>query len=189
LGAICFATDGGNKHCLLDRIKDATIEASDWRIRLELQGDLPKAHQLPKPGKATEEISIPFGEETVISFRFPWLNFGNHQPSWEIVHEDGIIGIDLILYKGSPRSFTFDASFPCVIGLALTIHGPEKSSCLQSIQVEPRGSILKFDWEFTPGQRLVLAAPAAPLTEQEIISFVGKAVAGTLPEQRSSFSL
>ncbi len=38
LGAVVFATDRGDTHISLDRLKDATIKAKDLRLRLEFEG-------------------------------------------------------------------------------------------------------------------------------------------------------
>jgi hypothetical protein len=165
LGAICFAKDGGNVHCSLDRLEDARVEASDWRLRFQCHGRV-KLPEIPG-GFSTEQIlNFELADDVVLSVRIPWLRFGDFHPHWELASDDA--GVDLVLYRGPERPFVFDSAFPCAMGLAVTINGAAQ---LETVQAGLRDERLLLDWTLSPGAILRTGASLMASGEAEITDF------------------
>lgn len=165
LGAICFARDGGNVHCSLDRIVDATVEAADWRLRFQCHGSV-RLPELPADFSREQVLSFELSDAATLAVRIPWLVFGDFQPRWEPA-PDGA-GVDLICYRGPGRPFAFDADFPCAIGLAISINGGPAANAAQSVT---DGNILKLEWGLPSGGVLRTAAPILARSESGITDF------------------
>ncbi len=167
LGAICFANDGGNLHCSLDRNRNAPVEASDWRLRFQWHGFVELQED---PGKfSTEQIvNFELADDVVISARIPWVAFGNDTPLWEVTLDDASGGLDLVLYRGPRRIFTFDGDFPCVFGLALTVNN---AAALETVRADVRDGNLFLEWPLPAGKNLRAAGSLVASGEMEITSF------------------
>ena len=164
LAAICFASDGGNLHCSLDPIQNASVEASDWRLRFEIQGSIvpPK---LDSEFSSAESVSIDFGKNARISVRIPSVDFGGSIPHWEVLAQDDKTEVDLILYSGNARTFVFDQSFPCAIGLALTVNGDRD---LNGVQVRKEDGLLKVEWPAASQAGLMVSCPIFACKQAEL---------------------
>lgn len=175
LAAIGFANDGGDVHCSLDRIRNATIRASDWRLRFELQGDV-RPPELPSEFSTADEIVFQLGDRAWVGFRIPWVTFGEAQPRWEITRQGNKTGLDLVLYQGPSREFVFDASFPCALGLGLSLRASRAElTRLSAVRSEALEDLLALEWPVkgrVDGRAyLNVAMPILPRKEQEIIEF------------------
>lgn len=96
LAMLNFATDGGDTHIGLDKIENATIEASDLRLRLEFTGAV---EQLNCPNEWASNHSIVCQvKDTYISLCIPKCSFGSYPITYEITREEGKIGIDVIFF-------------------------------------------------------------------------------------------
>ena len=115
LGAVVFATDRGDTHISLDRIKNATISAKDLRLRLEFEGateslNLPPAVQLNDPIKIS---STP----VEINFQIPHAVFSDHP----IKIESTPTAIDVVLYNGPEKKINFAKINQAAIIFALQV--------------------------------------------------------------------
>jgi hypothetical protein len=122
LGAVVFATDRGDTHISLDRIKDATIEARDLRIRLQFEGAV---GTLSLPGK------VQLGRPVCIScgpidcgLQFAHAVFGDHPIKLETGSGDDAAWVDLILYHGPEKKLNFAQIKQAAIILALSLNPP-----------------------------------------------------------------
>ncbi|MHC4569541.1 MAG: hypothetical protein ACYTE3_27765, partial [Planctomycetota bacterium] len=104
LGAVVFATDRGDTHISLDRIKNATIKAKDLRLRLEFEGATENL-KLPAAVQLNEPIEISSAPVTV-DFQIPHAAFGDYPLKVETTPS----GIDLILYTGPEKPINFAQS-------------------------------------------------------------------------------
>ncbi len=165
LGAVCFAYDGGNVHCNLDRIEKARIEASDWRLRLQFYGSV-KLSETPAIFSAGQTLNFELAAGVVLSVHIPWLVFGQSTPCWEITTNDTGCAVDLVLYKGSAKSFVFDDAFPCALALALTINKAAELPMVRTVIQKDRR--LHLEWPQPSGEVMRTAAPLLAASEEEI---------------------
>ena len=143
LGTVCFANDGGNLHCSLDRISDATVEASDWRLRFQCHGTVRLA-ELPAQFSTEDVVDFGLSDGVVLSLRVPWLRFGDFQPRWESAPD----GVDLVWYAGAPRTFVFDGGFSCAAGFAVTVNGAGDS---EAVRAGLNGDVVELEWPLPRG--------------------------------------
>jgi len=178
LAAIGFANDGGNAHCSLDRIANATVTASDWRLRFEFQGEaLPP--RPPETFSAADEIVFPMGNRAWVALRLPWVAFGSFQPRWEMATQGGVACLDLVLYDGPGRQFVFDSSFRCALGLALSVSSSRKGlTAFHRLQSREHGGVLALEWAAEGRPRLQTAMPVFARKEEEIVSFAREVKTG-----------
>lgn len=181
LAGICFASDGGDLHCNLDRIQDATVEASDWRLRIELHGQL-EVPQLPKSFSTETPITFALGDGATVAIRIPWVEFGGVEPRWEVTQENGKTGLDLVLYHGAPRRFIFDNNFPCGMGFALSM-GESEPTHLAAVRFNISENRLELQWPLGNKPTLSTALPRRPLTEEQIIAFTRKSIGTRAPAE------
>ena len=112
---VSFATDGGDTHCNLDMVKNATIQARDLRFRFTLEG-------------STEGVK----EFTLVNNAFYFtLNgirgriktvyaaFGSHKINYNLEREDNALHFDIILYSGEETSLSFKELEQCAGGFVL----------------------------------------------------------------------
>lgn len=98
LTGFSFATAGGDTHCVLDMIKDATISAEDMRVRWQLEGALDRI-DVEQTGETTFRVTDRATGLT-LNIAYPYAVFGQNTVRYEISREEGKIGIDAVLYHG-----------------------------------------------------------------------------------------
>ena len=98
LTGFSFATAGGDTHCVLDMIKNATISAEDLRVRWQFEGALDRI-DVEQMGDTTFRVT---DRETglTLNIAYPYAVFGDNVIRYEISREEGKIGIDAVLYHG-----------------------------------------------------------------------------------------
>lgn len=119
LAAVTFATDGGNTHIGLDRIKNGRFRAKDLRLRVELGGSA--AALKPAVPATQESASTLRAGDLRIGLAAPVCRFGELAPHWEAGQENGCARIDLVLYAGEERDFDLTQLQSAAIGLALRL--------------------------------------------------------------------
>ncbi|MDI6618569.1 MAG: hypothetical protein QME45_07815 [Clostridiales bacterium] len=117
LGIIDFATNGGDTHCNLDMIKDATIKARDFRIRFEFGGAI-DGIQLDK----SENTFICKSNNVNIKIHMLYCCFGNFRIDYKIGERKDIKYADIILYSGDPISIRFKELPQAVCAFCLNIN-------------------------------------------------------------------
>jgi hypothetical protein len=125
LAAINFATDGGDTHVSLDRIKNGTITAKDLRLRFEFGGaveDLEIKMRADFP-----EREVRHGPVRI----YPMVHFGEidnvaGESRWEVNTQDGRKCLDLVLYHGEEIDVAFDQMATAGIGLSVQIRLDEE---------------------------------------------------------------
>lgn len=105
LGIINFATDYGDTHISLDRVKDATIMAKDLRLRLEFGGSIDKII-LPCSSNL-DDILITYIDRVKLGMKFPQISFGDYAINLEIGGNDKNKWIDIVFYKGEEKAICF----------------------------------------------------------------------------------
>lgn len=134
---INFVTDGGDTHCSLDMVKNATIKADDLKIRFEFGGSVENLSiQESAPGLYFVQLG-----NIKIRIIIPYVKFGDFPVSihtgteTEHVNETGdhsekgeIKYIDIVLYHGESREINFTQLDECVCAIAVEITDGELSS-------------------------------------------------------------
>ena len=125
LTGFSFATAGGDTHCCLDMIKNATISAEDMRVRWQLEGALDRI-DVTQTGETTFRV---VDRETglILNIAYPYAVFGQNVVRYEIVREEGKIGIDAILYHGERTDIKLNelGQAAVITALDVTLDGAE----------------------------------------------------------------
>lgn len=125
-----FGTNGGDTHCNLDMVEDATIKASDLRLRFEIGGATDQVSAM-KTGDNTFDIEI---ADACIRIAFPYAEFGDNQVELQItkeaehVNETGghkdigsAVCIDAILYHGEETDICFTDLTGCCCAITFEV--------------------------------------------------------------------
>ncbi|MHC4741368.1 MAG: hypothetical protein ACYS8Z_05625 [Planctomycetota bacterium] len=121
LGAVTFATDRGDTHISLDRLKNATITAKDLRLRLQLEGAIDgiriaptSSHYAPRSGGGIENTwgignqSYKITSQPIkIDFTVIKADFDKNPLIIETTQGPKAAYIDLILYRGPEKKINF----------------------------------------------------------------------------------
>ena len=125
LTGFSFATAGGDTHCVLDMIKDATISAEDLRVRWQLEGALDRI-DVTQTGETTFRV---VDRETglTLDIAYPYAVFGQNTVRYEITREEDKIGIDAVLYHGERTDIKLNelGKAAVVTALDVTLDGAE----------------------------------------------------------------
>jgi len=161
LGAVVFATDRGDTHISLDRIKNATIKAKDLRLRLQFEGavdnlKLPDQVQLNHPAQIT---SGPIA----VNFQIAHAVFGDYPISIETSRSDKTTGIDIILYSGPEKEINFAQISEAAIIFALSISSPQVPIPNNQLSIINNQSTVNANWSRPGRPKMSLAVPAKPL--------------------------
>jgi hypothetical protein len=115
LGAIVFATDRGDTHISLDRLKNATIKAKDLRIRLQFEGAIDDL-KLPIPAKPVLSKAERAGTHEPIKFSSGPINcdfqiahavFGDYPIKTKTGRDGNTAWMDVLLYSGAQKKINF----------------------------------------------------------------------------------
>lgn len=128
LFGIRFLTDGGDTHPSLDRIC-GSIEASDFRIRVELGGFLDQVYAEADGARAYTTIG---GNTIVLRSLFAAFEYAsvsdderNRDWEWEVTKENETISFDLILYSGERSRLDFNSMNKAAFLFSLVIDETE----------------------------------------------------------------
>ncbi len=105
LGAVVFATDRGDTHISLDRIKNATIKATDLRIRLELEGAV-AGLKLPSKVQVGRPIQIS-SDPVTCEFKITHAVFSDFPITIQTSRDGNKTWIDIVLYNGKQTQIDF----------------------------------------------------------------------------------
>ncbi|HUU17407.1 MAG TPA: hypothetical protein VMW72_09680 [Sedimentisphaerales bacterium] len=124
LGAVVFATDRGDTHISLDRLKNATIKAKDLRIRLQFEGAI---DHLKLPSKTALNRTLRFSSGPVsCDFQIPHAVFGDYPIKTETGRDSNSAWLDVILYQGEEKDINFAEISDAAVIFALSIATQQK---------------------------------------------------------------
>lgn len=158
IAAINFATNGGNKHVSIDRLKDGTFKTTDFRLRFELGGGARKA-QITPPKTPGAPATITHGGRT-IQLAVPFAKIGSLTGTWEVGGNDALVWLDLVFHQGDEIEINLTQLKQAALAFALTIDGeqaPEKATATI------KESDLHLSWN-----NLSLQIPHTPATLKEL---------------------
>ena len=119
LAIMSVADDGGDTHPGLDRIQNATIKATDLRLRIEVGGDLSKtSFTLPK----SSDGNVKFTSRNINSIiKVPYAKWGKSKGYWVAGGDGQRKWVDYVLYSGKNSTFRLDEIKEAVLGLYLSM--------------------------------------------------------------------
>jgi hypothetical protein len=166
LSAVVFALDRGDTHISLDRIKDGTMQASDLRVRLELEGAAPDG-ALPASFSLDGPTTVRLGEATATLW-VPLACLDGAATATETGKEGDRAWLDVVLYHGDRRAIDFRRLEQAAVLLALYLRGPGEGAPLPAaVAVTVEGGIAKASLERPGAAPLRLSVPLKPLGTKE----------------------
>ncbi len=142
LGAINFTTNGGDRHVTIDVIQNATIKATDLRLRFEFGGDISSVgFNAPEADK-----NRVVGKSGNLNFRIelPYQKFGDYKGNWSTGGNEKNKWIDFVIYSGSEKEFNFGKIQEAVLGFLFSLKAgtiPETP-----VEVAKSGENLNLKW-------------------------------------------
>ena len=130
LAILNVAEDGGDMHPNLDRIQNATVNAGDFRLRIEAGGDLADTYF---SNQQTEMRLVSPLVSCVL--RIPYAMWGDKKGHWETGSDGKKIWADYVLYAGEVRSFNFREMEEAIIGLSLSMSSTQNETDSKNITI------------------------------------------------------
>jgi len=157
LGAVAFATDRGDTHISLDRIKEASIRARDLRIRLQFEGDV---SSLQLPASAELGRSIEFSGGTLKGrITFAHGVFGDSPLTLKTGQVQDSVWIDLALYSGPEKTINFAQINEAVVAFTLSLDPTAPGS----VRMNQQDGRLETLWQRDNGPVMSLTVPGKPM--------------------------
>lgn len=166
LSAVNFATDRGDTHISLDKIKAGSIMAKDLRLRLEFEGDTEsvKIERIADRSQAGQyEIT---SENISILFSVPYAAFGDNQTIFETC--ETLPHVDIVLYSGPSRKINFSQLDKAAAVIAIAISSGKKPAFPDvSISTDEKTGILKAELLAGNARTISLSVPVKPMATAE----------------------
>jgi hypothetical protein len=152
LGAVVFATDRGDTHISLDRIKNATIKAKDLRVRLEFEG-------------AVQRMRLPLTRSgrMHISFEIAHAVFDDYPVRIEVGRGDNTARRDVVLYHGPEKDINFAEMTDAAVVFTLSVSTRENSTSNNQLSIVNNQSTVVADWSRPGRPNMSLTIPVKPL--------------------------
>ena len=137
LTAIGFVTNGGDTHCNLDMVKNATITASDLRVRWLFEGAV-EGLTLREAGEGQYEVT-----DGIVTVRvgFPYTVFGTNTVRFETSRTERTLCIDAVLYGGETTQIDFRELEKAMIVTTLEMTADPKDEIPRASVHEDGGAI------------------------------------------------
>jgi hypothetical protein len=156
LGAVVFATDRGDTHISLDRIKNATIKAKDLRLRVQFEGATENL-KLPAAVPLNEPIKIS-SAPVEVNFQIPHAVFGDYP----ITVETTPTAVDVVLHKGEEKPINFAEMGEAAIIFSLSISPAQAPANNSQLSIVNSKSEIVTDFRRPGEPRMSLTVPAKP---------------------------
>jgi len=173
-----FATNYGDKHLSLHKVINATIQAEDLRLRMELGGDL-SSLELPQSWDQDTPARVKIGG-VWIQMKATFAEFGDLPIKYEVGRNEEKAWIDLVIYNGQERSINFRELETAALGIALEVSDTEVAEdSFSDLDTALEDGRLTQRWD-SEGKSLELKIPVKPdevgkLQKQPIALIDGKA--------------
>ncbi len=162
LAAVCFATDGGDTHVSLAKLKDGVVRARDLRLRFELGGEAGKAEP-PAPASTAAPARLRFGP-VGIDLAVPHARFGGAEGRWEAGRDAAkrIAYLDVVLHAGEEKAFPLSEIGEAVLGIAVQV--TDAAAPPPAVKAEVRDGRLALRWD-----TMALEVPVQPAKAQDLV--------------------
>jgi hypothetical protein len=164
LGAVVFATDRGDTHISLDRIKNAAIKATDLRIRLEFEGPVADL-KLPSKVEVGWPIRISSGLIT-LDFKVAHAVFGDFPITMHTSRDGNKAWIDIVLYNGKQTQIDFSKIPEAAVIFTLSINPVGQRRLAErrfEVRIDSTERLIKANLDRTPYPNISLTVPARPM--------------------------
>jgi hypothetical protein len=165
VGGVVLATDGGDTHISLDKIKNHTIRAGDLRLRFEFGGAAGLKPFAETPAQLDAPIRLGFGGLHV-DLRMLFARFNNKSCRLQSGFDprEKLAWIEVVFYSGEPREFRLDELEQAAAGFYLRL-APDKSP-LPEVQCALQDGSFKLG---TIDPALELNVPIKPASVSELL--------------------
>jgi hypothetical protein len=166
LGAVLFATDRGDTHISLDRIKNATIKAKDLRIRLQLEGAVTSVTL-----SALVMVDHPFrisSGPVNCDLKVAHAAFGDFPIHMHTDRDRNKAWIDIVLYEGTEKQIDFRKIDEAAIIFTLSLYERYEKlhsgkQDLSDLSVAQKKNSLIAHWKRNAKSDMLLTVPQNPL--------------------------
>ncbi len=158
LGAINFTTNGGDRHVTIDVIENATIKATDLRLRFEFTGDLSSINFT----SADTKNRVINGNSGKVNFRIelPIVKFGDYSGTLTTGGDEKNKWVDFVIYSGTEKEFNFEKLQEAILGFLVTLKNGQITAD-KVVAVSQSGDQIELAWE-----NLKVTAQTKPYTER-----------------------
>jgi len=181
LGGVAFATDGGDTHGSLDRVKNATIRAKDLRVRFELEGDIGKV-ALPQSLDIRRPIRLELGSVAADVYVARAV-FGDFPVAVESGRDSRSAWVDVVLYHGESRELNFRQIEKAAVAFRLVImpaaQAPKDGLAASDLAATESAGKWTLRLAQKQGPDVELTVPVKPATFGELRSVASAKLAGT----------
>jgi hypothetical protein len=122
LAALSLVTNQGDWHPSLDRPKDGTFRAKDFRLRYELSGGDVRAQDL-----SNRRFALEAGVVRAVIHTLPG-KFGSEDVEWETGRDKKSVWVDGICYHGPEKSFKLSSIPKVIVVSGLELIGAEEGA-------------------------------------------------------------
>ena len=175
LAAVNLATDGGDTHPSLDRVRNATIRAQDLRLRFLIENV--GASPTPFPSHQLGGVCVLDMGSIALNLCVPYASFGDFVIRTETGGDEEATWLDIVLYHGEEREISFRELKEAVFLIGLRMRpfpreGRREDISPRALTPERDGDNLRMTWKRRKGPTLCLRIAAAPETENALRSSV-----------------
>jgi len=144
LAGIAFATDGGDTHVSLAKLKDGVVNAKDLRLRFEFGGEAGQSEPAA-PKSLAEPARLRF-EGLAIDLAVPFARIGDAVGRWESGRDakKGTAWLDVVLHAGEERAFKLGEIAEAALGIAVQVADPGAPA--PAVKAEARDGRLSLAW-------------------------------------------
>jgi len=162
--SLTFSTDGGNTHLSIDRLKNATVNASDLRVRFELGGSA-FASEISAPREVHHPISFQAAGLPLV-IRPLHVAFSPGSPRWEMHKDKNTLGFDLVLWTGESQAHHVASWENAALIMALEMEATPDSSTRKTemLPVQKEGYVALQHGEFK------VNVPLKPMRQRDLMS-------------------
>ncbi len=166
ISIVTFATNYGDTHISLDKVKDATIEANDLRLRFQFGG---YTDQIIKENSLDPEKEIRLIDRDVRIIIKPLLYiFGESAFQWKWGEQEDLCFLDAIAYQGETRAIDFSQLEQAYLAFAFQILPKEEQvEDFNAVQTEQSDQKLSITWQLSD-KTLKLSSVTKPMKIQDL---------------------
>ncbi|NJO03151.1 MAG: hypothetical protein HC880_17040 [Bacteroidia bacterium] len=158
LSILTFATDGGDYHISLDRLKEGAFIARDLRLRFELgSASLYDKIQLHQQGFSVQDEFVHF------QVMMPHTQFDDYPITIKKGKDERHCWVDWVIYTGAEKSFKLTEVSHAAFAWLLTFHNQKEKISSQDLKTRLVEDVLKIS-----SGALSLSIPYRPDTEASL---------------------
>ncbi|WP_288360071.1 hypothetical protein [uncultured Bacteroides sp.] len=143
LAAINFATNGGDKHLSIDRIRNGKFKANDLRLRFEFGNCKEIQAELPTQKGETFTVLADGAQMTV---RLLEACFDNLKGYWEKGGDGKNSWVDYVIYSGEEKEFDLTRTSQAIYAFALSLNDTSNKYPADAAIAVVSGNSLHATW-------------------------------------------